>query len=145
MENTWNTSIRLMFDLPWQTHRNLIEPVSGTKHIRFHLIKRFLSFINQVENSSKEASKHLLKTIKHDARSTSGSNLRNILLMTDKYDVDELNSSDAEFGKYHPLDDDQTWKVDLILEATDVKFERLEVDGFTKEEIEEIIEYLCCS
>ena len=65
--------------------------------------------------------------------------------MTDKYDVDELNSSDAEFGKYHPLDDDQTWKVDLILEATDVKFERLEVDGFTKEEIEEIIEYLCCS
>ena len=145
MENTWNTSIRLMYDLPRQTHRNLIEPISETNHIRFHLIKRFLSFINQIENSPKQASKHLLKTVKHDARSTSGSNLRNILLMTDKYDVDDLNPSDARLIKYHPLNDDETWKVNFILEATDVKFEQLEVDGFQLEEIEEIIDYLCCS
>ena len=55
VENTWNKSIRCMFDLPLQTHRNLIEPVSGTKHLKFLLIKRFMSFLNQIEKSTKHA------------------------------------------------------------------------------------------
>ena len=138
LENTWNTSIRIMCDVPMQTH-------SQTNHIKHHLIKRFLSFIKQIENSPKQATKHLLKTIKHYARSTSGSNLRNILLMTDKCDVDELIPSDCSFVKYHPILEVDTWKVNFLLEATDVKFKQLEVDGFNTEEIEEIIDFLCCS
>ena len=47
MESTWNTSVRLMYNLPMQTHRNLIEPISGNRHVKFHLVKRFLSFIHQ--------------------------------------------------------------------------------------------------
>ena len=141
LENTWNTSMRIMLNLPLQTHRYLIEPLSGTKHIRFHLIKRFLSFINQIEVSNKRASKQLLKTIKHDCRSTTGSNLRNILLLTEKFDVDELCPSDAELIEYHPIADEDKWKVNFILEAVDQN----EVPGFEDEEIEEILEYLCCS
>ena len=57
----------------------------------------------------------------------------------------ELNPSDATFMKYHPIKDDEAWKVDLILEATEVKFGQLEVTEFKIEEMEEIIEYLCCS
>ena len=65
MENTWNTSIRIMCDVPMQTHRYLIEPISGMHHIKYHLIKRFLSFIKQIEISPKQATKHLLNIIKH--------------------------------------------------------------------------------
>ena len=68
-----STSIRLMYDLPMQTHRNLMEPISGNRHVRYHLVRRFLSFINQIENSSKEATRHLLKIIKHNCRTTTGS------------------------------------------------------------------------
>ena len=116
-------------DLPLQNHRNLIEPISGSKHIRYHLVKRFLSLIKQIEDSPKGASKHLLKIVKYNARSTTGSNLRNILLLTDKHDVDDLDPSDCSFVKYHPLNNDEQWKI--IQEAINVKQELLEVEGFT--------------
>ena len=44
LENSWNTAVRLMFDLPLQTHRYLIEPVSEVTHLKFVLIERFLEF-----------------------------------------------------------------------------------------------------
>ena len=37
LENSWNTSVKIMFDLPIQTHRCLIEPVSQSKHLKFIL------------------------------------------------------------------------------------------------------------
>ena len=65
--------------------------------------------------------------------------------MTNKSDVDELVPADCSVVKYHSISEDDKWKVNFILEATDVKFGQLEVNGFSPDEIEEIIEYLCSS
>ena len=65
--------------------------------------------------------------------------------MTDKCDVDELIPSHCSFVRFHPIHTEDKWKVNFALEATDVKFRQLEVDGFNNEETEEIIEFLCCS
>ena len=82
--NSWNKSVRLMSKVPLQTHRYFLEHLSGTRHLKITLIKRFLSFITQIENSPKILPNILLQTIRRDCRSTTGSNLRNILLM-DRY------------------------------------------------------------
>ena len=131
IENSWNRSVRCMFDLPLQTHRSLIEPVSGVQHLKFLLIKRFLSFLNQIRNSPKCAPQQLLEYIKRDTRSITGSNLRNILMLTDKDDIDDISEIDIESLKYHELDEAENWKVDAILELTDVKFNQATIDGFT--------------
>ena len=70
VENTWNVSMRLMLDIPRKTHRYLIEPLSDTTHIKTIIINRFLRFLEQIQKSSKCASRHLLNSILHDARST---------------------------------------------------------------------------
>ena len=145
VENTWNKSIRCMFDLPLQTHRNLIEPVSGMKHLKFLLMKRFVSFLNQIEKSTKYAPKQLLEIIKRDTRSVTGSNLRNIMLLTEKDTIEEINGSEIDKLKYHELNDEETWKVDMILELTDVKFKQATIEGFTDDELEEILEFVCTS
>ena len=51
------------------------------------MLKRFLAFLQQIRNSDKEASKFLLESIYEDTNSITGSNLRNILLMTGKATV----------------------------------------------------------
>ena len=58
-ENTLNKSVRLMLDLPLSTHQNLIETLSVQLHLRKVLAKRFLSFISQIEKSSKRIPKLL--------------------------------------------------------------------------------------
>ena len=84
VEKSWNVAMRLMLDIPRESHRYLIEPLSKVTHIKIILAKRFLTFLDQIRNSNKSASKFLLNTILFDTRSTTGSNLRNILLKIDK-------------------------------------------------------------
>ena len=79
LENSYNLSLKIMWDIPRETHRYFLEPLSGQKHIKFILFKRFLKFIQQIENSSKSAIKSLLKICTHDCRSVTGKNLRRLI------------------------------------------------------------------
>ena len=117
VENTWNVSVRLMLDVPRETHRYLIEPLSDTEHIKKVLIKRFLNFLDQIRKSDKTASKFLLETIYKDARSTTGANLRNILLRTNKTDVCQLVPNHAFDVHYHPISSVDEWRVPFIIGA----------------------------
>ena len=143
--NTWNKSVRLMFDLSLRTHRYFLEPLAGTKHLKTILAKRFLSFIQQIEKSPKLLPNLLLQTIKHDCRSSTGSNLRNILLLTDKEDVSKLAPHDAYQIQFEQVKDDDKWKVDMVLELIDVRWNEAKIENLSVYEIEEILEYICTS
>ena len=132
-----------MFDLPLDTHRNLIEPISQTPHVKIVLQKRFLSFIDQIRKSKKRLPKLLLNEIKDDIRSTTGKNLRGILLQTDKLNVNQLTVSDSLKLRYHPIEENQKWKLKVIREILSTRSEELNVDGFSSMELEEILCHLC--
>ena len=107
------------------------------------LIKRFLSFLQQIRKSNKISSKFLLESILLDTRSTTGSNLREILLLTDKSHVSELVPNDAFQVKYHPLEAEEEWKVNLIHEIIQIKEEQLDVPDFSLASLEELLTFLC--
>ena len=120
LENSWNTAVKVMFDLPVQTHRYIIEPISQTKHLKIVLLERFLSFLEQIHKSKKNVPKQLLSFIKNDARSTTGSNLRKMLLLTKKNNIDELSKDDVAALHYHEVDPKDGWKIKMIKEITDL-------------------------
>ena len=145
LENSWNTAVRLMFDLPLQTHRYFIEPISEVKHLKFVLIERFRGFIEQIIKSRKIIPKHVLKYVKHDVRSVTGSNLRNILLLTDKDTIEELNSNDIKKLKYHEVVKEDYWKIGLAKEIIDIKNNQLSLCDFSIQELNEVLDNLCIS
>ena len=132
-----------MFDLPYETHGWLTEP--GNQHLRKILIQRFLNFIKQIKKSGKYIVKLLFNTIKLSVRSTTGHNLRAIMMETNKVNIDRLDDIRGGDIEYHPVKNDDRWKVSVIKECIDVKFGRLDVDGFSADELEEICYYLCIS
>ena len=69
-----------------------MEPLSKVRQSKTIILKRFLYF---------SASKFLLETVQFDTRSITGSNLRNILLNTNKTDVSDFCPEDALQIKYH--------------------------------------------
>ena len=145
LENSWNVSVRRTFDLPFQTHRYLVEPVSESVHIKKILIKRFISFLNQISKSTKYLPKALLNNIQYDMRSTTGSNIRKILLLTKRDSIFEVTGEDIDRIEYAKLSEENVWRVGLIKEITDVKFGQLKIDGFTIEECEEMLQFACIS
>ena len=140
---SYNRSVRITLDLPLTTHRNLLETVTGCRHLHSVLCSRFLGFIEKVRDSQKTIPKLLLSHIMYDVRSTTGSNLRNIMLETDKDDIAILSKSDSEQVKYHPLSKDDEWKKEALIELLDIREGQLEINGLINDEIQQMIETIC--
>ena len=47
--------------------------------------------------------------------------------------------------EYQPVKNEDKWKISVIKECIDVKHGRMNIDGFTSEELEEIVSHLCVS
>ena len=122
-----------------------LEPLAEMRQLKFTLIKRFLGFIIQIEKSPKILPNILLQTIKRDCRSITGSNLRNILLMTNKDDISELIPADIQLMKYFPVSDHDKWKIPMVKELIDVKWGEALIDNLSNSEIDDIIEDICTS
>jgi hypothetical protein len=74
IETSYNRSVNIMMDLPYATHRSLIEPLTGEKHLKKILLSRFLGFMEKISNSGKKRVKMLMESSREDVRSVTGSN-----------------------------------------------------------------------
>ena len=63
----------------------------------------------------------LYSAAKADARTTTGSNLRNILLLTNLSNIDDIQPGCMENIKYHQILESKKWRISLIKEAIDIK------------------------
>ena len=100
LEGTYNKSVKIMFDLPLPTHRYFIGPMSGLPHVRNILFMRYLKFMNMIRESGKREMIQLLDLVKSDVRTTTGHNLRTIMLKAGKNSIDQLDVGMEDF-KYH--------------------------------------------
>ena len=130
-----------MMGLPYQTHRSLIEPLTGQKHIRKVLLSRFLGFMDKITKSGKKRLNMLMETCKKDVRY----NYRNSMLLLGKTSVSDVRREDVDSIEYFKLEPDESWKVDSIKELIEVKQGKVEVPGFDKDELDTILDYLCTS
>ena len=143
IESSYNRSVKVMMDLPFGTHRNLIQPLTGDVHIKLILIRRFLCFIDKIENCKKDALKMLMIEAKKDVRSITGSNFRNIMILMGKSTLEDINLRDVDSLTYFKLEDDEKWKITAIREIVDTKLGLMDIPGFDLEELETLLSYLC--
>ena len=130
IESSYNRSVKIMLGLPYATHRCLIQPLTGEKHIKLVLISRYLGFIEKIASSKKKAVKMLLETAKKDVRSVTGQNYRNIMLLVNKTSVEAVKKEDAEKIDYFPMNETDSWKVNAIQEIINVKNKTLDIANF---------------
>ena len=142
VENTWNVSFRLMYNLPRSTHRYFVEPISGIPHIKKTLVKNFLSFIDQIKKSNKTVSKVLLETLKYDTNCTTGSNLRNIMKLVNKRNIDELNTTDYTEIEYHKIPADEEWRIGVVRDIIDIRNGEASLEGFSLKDLENMLDFI---
>ena len=94
LEKTWNTSVRIMLDVPRNTHRFFIEQLSEMKHIIFPLMKRFVNFVTSITLSKKCVLINMLEIVERDCRFTTGRNLRKIMLLLNKTNIKNISKDD---------------------------------------------------
>ena len=76
-------------------------------------------------------------------RSTTGSNLRKILLLVNKDDVMNLQPADSTLIQYRKENEMNTWKIKMVKEIVEVRNETLNVENLNEDELEAILHQLC--
>jgi len=143
---SYNVSVRNMFNLPQTTHRRLIETVSGCRQLFVTLASRFLGFLDKIKESDKVIPKMLLEHVMHDVRSTTGSNMRRIMLAIGKDDICELKKCDAVKLEYHKLEKSEAWRGVILTELIAIAEEgNGTIMGFSDDEIRDIMHFICTS
>ena len=145
LEKTWNRSFRVMYNLPLETHRYFVEPISRKPHARNMIMKRFLRFTELIMKSNKKSLIHVFKMIRSDVQSVTGNNLRKMMIMTGKSDIEDLCADDISKAEYAPIHLDEKWRIDLLDELIDVKHGNSKVENLNNDEIDDLIQFVCSS
>ena len=127
--------IRMFFNLPRETHRNLIMPISSTSHLKIKLVKRFINFYESIEKCDKPHLKYLLEKQKNDVRSVFGRNVMNICEEAGTNNICSVNLDKIE---YFPLPIEDHWRIPLLNDMLEARAGRSVVD-LTRREINSII------
>ena len=82
--------------------------------------------------------------ISTDVRTVTGSNLRNILLLTNKLQVDSLEPSMVDTIKYHQIDDREKWRIGIVRELIDLKHGGVHIsEEWSEGELDMILDLAC--
>ena len=65
------------------------------------------------------------------------------MLKTDKADIKDLVPNDATNMRYHPIQEEEQWKISILQELVEAKNRNLEIENFNAVEIDEMLEFLC--
>ena len=143
-EATFNRNIKITYDLPYPTHRNLLPDISNVKPLRVTLAKRLLSFFEKIKKSEKSVLRNTLNVVESDVRTVTGRNLRSILQLCDKSTVQQLCPSDMDTVSYYGEPDQ--WRIVTIAEVLKVRASEMDLpEDWARHEFEEILEVACCS
>ena len=143
---SWNTMIRINWNLPNTTHRYFIEEISNSKHIKVTFYERYLGFINSIRKSSKKCLSSLANIMCGDNGSLTRQNL-NIISEDSGYE-NVLGANPRYISsliKYAEVPEEEKWRINFLQELLLIRDNKLQIDQnlLLKEEIEDIINFLC--
>ena len=143
---SWNRMIRNVFNLPYNSHRYLIEPISGIPHLKCMIINRFIKFYNSILKCNKSITKHIAFIQALDCRSDFGRNIQNICNETKVFNFSDITRENI---KYFPASPNDEWKVNILKELLnpnkfDIIFTNRDVN-LSNMEIKLLVDFLSTS
>ena len=142
LEASYNRNIKITYDIPYQTHRNLLPGLANVKPLRIILAKRLLTFVEKIRKSDKAVLRSMLRLVEQDANTVTGRNLRTTLLLTYTASVEQLRPEDSDNVSYYGEPD--LWRVLCIAEIMQMRAGEIDLPpDWEKSEIEAILESAC--
>ena len=88
---------------------------------------------------------YVYNKVHRDVRSITGKNLNNIKLLGGYDDIDNLKPNCCDDLLFHGVPPGEEWRINLIKELIDVKYDEGKIENLDAEDIDEILEFVCTS
>ena len=150
--NSWNVNIKVLYDLPYGSHNYLVEELTGGRHARQMIYKRFVRFVSSVANNRRPALVSLMNVVKSSCLSMTGSNLRKILQDTNVR-IEPGISKGNLLNNYrvYKTPTNQEWRIGLLQSLVSLKDQSWmlefdeETEQFGNDELNEMLNNVCTS
>ena len=139
---SWNNFIRDLYNLPFATHRFILEDLVNITHLRTSLLRRFIKFSSALSNCSKLEVRHLFNLQKSDIRSVFG---RNCIYMCREFNatsIDQISRMQISNAYITPAYD--SWRVPFLKDLICLRDCNAFTD-LTNTEINNLIDNVCSS
>lgn len=141
--NSWNVAVRILFNLPRDTHRYLIEPISDVPHIKTLICSRYVQFVDSLLSCKKLSIRLLAYLSKDDHRTVLCKNLNSIASDCNG----QRNLLDKKFVKQNlrfcNIEPNLAWRVPILKELIDIRSNDYDLPQFEGQDIATMINFLC--
>ena len=143
---SWNVAMRICFNVDRTTHRYFIEELSESLHPKVMLCSRYVSFQKSLLTCSKFPVKFLASLCQLDQRTVFGRTLREIgNLCGSPPETFPCSTMVKRKMMYARVPDAESWRPGLLKELMEVRSSKSALPGFSQEEVEEMIKFVCTS
>ena len=101
---------------------------------------RFLKFSKALASSLKCPVRTFFHKLKRDCSSTTGSNLRRIMQLVGKDDINNIHINDINSIEFCSVRNGDEWRVMFINELLDARSKQVIIDNFDNDEISNILD-----
>ena len=127
---SWNTVIKMVWDLPFATHKRFVESMTSVPHLQSTLQGRYIGFLENLQKSEKSQLQALVNLCLQDHSSNTGQNVAYLLDVYESINLNALIAKKQNIKKQrvNPLEEGEEWKIEMIEELSLAKLRFLEID-----------------
>ena len=140
--SSWNVTVRNVFNLPWDTHRYLVEAVSESTHPKTMMCSRFMKFMESMAMCKKSSVRYLAASVRDDRRTVAGRTVSKIAVDC-KAERRNLTSKTAKSLKYWTPPLEQQWRISMLKELLAVRAGAAVIHEVEHDEVQMMIDHLC--
>ena len=145
LNRSWNTAMKIIWDLPHSTHKRLLESLSEVPHLESVLHGRFIGFVDSLSQSKKSPIGLIFKSCIGNMSTQTGQNMRYLM---DKYMKETLRDLVEERDsikklRVYKIEDEELWKIPILKDMALFKKGLIEIDVFDEQEAEAILGLVC--
>ena len=142
--SSWNVTIRNILRLPRTTHRYFIEALSNSSHPKTLLCSCLVKFWQSLKVSKKDSVRYLVNLVYNDRRTLTGRSVTNIAMdcHTERNDLDISAIKNLSYFQPPP---GEKWRIPLVRELLDIRDEEIVVPGFSIEDVQQMLDEVCCN
>ena len=136
--------MKIVFDLPFQTHKQFVESLSDVPHLQSTLHGRYIGFVDNLSKSKKPEMSLLFNICKNNLQTNTGQNLK---YLNDVYNTNLLaqliqEKHSIKKTRVYPLEIGEDWKPILINEICLTRKGFIDI-GFEEDLLEDLLPEIC--
>ena len=122
LSNSYNVNIRIIFNIPRNSHCWITEQIANIRHAKQQMFSRYIKFVNTLCATERRCVKSLFEYVRGDVRSLVGGNLRQILLETQVLVVPGVTRP-SELNNYcvYPVPEDEAYRLPLLQSLLEIR------------------------